>query len=264
MFSFVHTQNMVKNSSNNQHPAHPRGIAVMIITTVIMLISFYLVLTLVKYWVADTEYATGYNLNHANSPTTAFDHLRKAVSLNYGEPLYHDELANNLASLAVLAFNQKEATLSTSLIESSIAETDRALSQSPNNVNLVKSRTRVYYTLSQIDPQYNKEALNSIIYALALAPTDPKIRYNLALLYGRTDDINRAIETLKETIKLKPNYRDAYYALALYYKDTGKTEEAKDQLRFILENIDPKDTDSQKKLDEWTMVQGASKSAVVQ
>ena len=71
-----------------------------------------------------------------------------------------------------------------------------------------------------------------------LAPTDPKIKYNLGLLYAQFGQTETAITTLEETVKLKPNYIDVRYALSLLYRQIGRKDEARQQLEEIL-RIDP-------------------------
>ena len=61
--------------------------------------------------------------------------------------------------------------------------------------------------LSTIDPNYLINARDTLIAAIAQAPTDAKLYYNLGLTYARTGQSNLAIETLKKTIDLKANYQ---------------------------------------------------------
>jgi tetratricopeptide (TPR) repeat protein len=250
VISFINKGVSKKGAYNQLSPGQ-----IILVFSYFILNTYFLIL-LARFWLADKNYTTGYNYNHAGQATRAFESLKNAVQLNSREPVYRDELAQNLASLAVLANNQNEATLAASLTEGAIDEINRVLSGSPNNLNYYKSQTKIYYSLSQINPEYNQDALVSIQKAVSLAPTDAKIRYNLALLYGRNDENQKAIDTLLETIKLKPNYRDAYYALALYYKEMGQIDKAIENIRFILQNIDPNDKESQTKLSEWTGVEG--------
>jgi tetratricopeptide (TPR) repeat protein len=68
---------------------------------------------------------------------------------------------------------------------------------------------------------YYKEALRAIQHAATLAPTDAKIQYNLGVLYGQTGDLQKGIEILQQTIIMKPDYKDAYFALGLFYRQAA-------------------------------------------
>jgi len=49
---------------------------------------------------------------------------------------------------------------------------------------------------------------------------------------------------------LKPNYTKARYDLAKLYQEKGKIKEAREQLEYILEKINPADTQAKRKLEE--------------
>ena len=74
-----------------------------------------------------------------------------------------------------------------------------------------------------------------------MSPNDPKIIYNLAILEGQNGENQKAIEFLKTAIDLKPNYRDAYWALHIFYKETGSRELSQNVLSEYLSKVDPND-----------------------
>lgn len=124
-----------------------------------------------------------------------------------------------------------------------------------------KSSVRVYYLLAQIDQRYYQDALQSILKAQALAPTDAKIGYNVGVMYGHNGQFDKGIEALSKTVVMKPNYRDAYYARALFYRQlaeqatgTAKTDQqnkANADLQYILTRINPTDEEVKKLLQSW-------------
>ena len=94
----------------------------------------------------------------------------------------------------------------------------------------------------------NNQAIAALLEAAKLSPVDPKIYYNLAILYGRDNNDDKAIALLKQTIDLKPDYRDAYYALYVFYNEVKKPELAKQTLQDYLNKVDPNDKDFLQKL----------------
>ncbi len=212
-----------------------------IITLLLALLA--LLVLLARFWQADTDFAYGYRLSRAGQSARAQPPLVRAIEGNPGEPLYHDELGTVYASLTVAAIQGKDATSAATFLTRSLAENDSALKTSPKNINFWKSRTKIYYTLSEIDPQYNQAAIAALERSRALSPNDPKIYYNLAILYGRAGNNDRAIELLQHGVQLKKNYRDIYYALFLFYNEVKKPDLARDVLRDYLTTIDPNDKD---------------------
>ena len=148
------------------------------------------------------------------------------------------------------------------MVKDAVLTTTKITEQHPNNIVFWKSQVRIFYTLSQADPRYLPLALDSLKKAKTLAPTDANISYNLGLLYGQSGDSKKAIETLENTIKLKSNYTNAYYALGLFYHqeatenngvviDQGKEEKAIVLMKFILEKLDPNNQPAKEALKTW-------------
>ncbi len=210
--------------------------------------ALYLLFTIGKFWYADSLYATGYRDNRGGQYAQAKAYLEQAINLNSNEPVYHDELGSALSGLAVSLIDAGQATPAAELMKQSLAQSDKALSISPGNVNFWKTRTKIFYSFSAYVPEMNTAAIEALKQALTLSPEDPKIYYNLAILYGRENDNTTAVTDLKKSIILKPNYRDAYYALYVFYNETGKPDLAKTTLEEYLTKVDPNDKDFRQRL----------------
>jgi len=223
---------------------------------IVGIIVLYLELILLRYWIADQHYAKGSNLNKyagVQGYIDAQEPLTQAVEIRPTENLYKNELSVNLATIALIAQEQKASTQAAAFAERAALLSDEVIAENPNNVVYFKTRTRVYYALSQLKPEYFQKALEAIEKSEELAPTDAKILYNKALLYGQAGDRMKAIDVLTQTIALKPNYVDAYQARALMYNqeaaDVAKTNtvqaeslktKARGDLQHILDKLDPK------------------------
>lgn len=240
-----------KQETEKAIPQNPLSPKQKVFLLLLLFFLFSCLFSLGRRWYADTVFNKGYLLTKSDSYKDAYFAYHKAINLNPNEPFYRDELAYTAALLASAAWEQKEATVSSQLADEAIAQNKLALKISPFNVNFWKTQTKVYYTLAAIDPKYNEDALTAIMKAQKLAPTDAKISYNLALLYGRNNNPKMAIKTLEDTVSLKPNYQDARFALALYYKEAGRQDEAIIQLRYILEKISSDAASVKDKLKEW-------------
>jgi putative inorganic carbon (HCO3(-)) transporter len=206
------------------------------------------VLRIGSFWYADTQYAQGYRLVRSGLYGQAVPALVTALRFNYKEPSYHDELAGAYATLAVAAFEGRNATQAAQLATLAVSESDTAIGISPRNVNFYKTRTKVYYTISSLEASFNGKAIETLRQALPLSPNDPKIYYNLAILLGREGKNDEAIQALLKAKELKPNYRDSYYALWVFYTEDKKPAEARAILEEYLTKVDPNDADFKEKL----------------
>ncbi|MCL5113832.1 MAG: O-antigen ligase family protein [Patescibacteria group bacterium] len=237
--------------------------------SLIVLISLYLIYTSLAFWNADKSYAYGSNLNKAGLYQQAYPYLHKAVSQRGNEPVFKDELSVNDAILAAGLLGNKNAKIATeaaatasSLAQEAITTSNEVVGSSSNNVVFWKTRVKIFYVLSQIDSRFFPMALSSIQRASQLAPADANISYNLGVLYGQNGNIDKAIEVLSSTVKLKPDYRDAYYALGLFYHEkaidkTGKVilpsaeKKAVEQMEYILKNVLPNDAPAKEAIKSW-------------
>ncbi|HUD19901.1 MAG TPA: O-antigen ligase family protein [Patescibacteria group bacterium] len=200
-----------------------------------------LVVRVGSYWYADKLYATAYRLARSGQYAQAENYDLQSIAINSNEPVYHDELATTIATIAVSLFDQQNATLGGQLANRALKENDLTLMTSPQNVNFWKTRTKIFYSLSAYDPKLNTDAINALTQASALSPNDPKIYYNLAILYGRQGDNQKAISLLQKSISLKRDYHDAYYALYIFYIDLKQPDLAKGVLQDYVSHIDAKD-----------------------
>lgn len=227
------------------------GIVSWIVIAVIICIALYFLWALTNMWQADKAFAYGKNVDSVQQYTTAYSYLNDAVNKNPDEPNFRDELSYNEAILALALFNQATGSAQEKLnapyassnisastfVQKAIADSNIVVTTSPNVLQFWKTRTKVFYTLAEIDRQYLLESLNSIQKATQLAPTDAKVHYNYGLLLGQANEIPQAIQIMQETANMKPNYGDAYYALGLYYAEAGQKQKAKDQMLYILNKI---------------------------
>lgn len=235
-----------------------------IVLTTIIGLAFLAVL--LRFWIADKSYALGNNLDKIGEYQTANLYLRDAYMMRDTEPVFQDELSYNSAVLAYAFAADKQATKAAEFAQTAVALSNKVVTEHPNNIVFWKTRTRVFYALSQIDKQFLEYALDAMKKASALAPTDARISYNLGVLYGQLGDAPKAIQSLEKTIKLKPDYRDAYYALGLFYHSqavdkNGKVtnpelqEKAVTTMRFILTNLAKDDKEAKDALASWEPAQ---------
>lgn len=229
------------------------GMGRMTMIVILGLFSLYMEFFLLNFWFADINYSLGSNLNKVGEFSQAYTPLNDAANMLPGEDLYKDELSINKATLAVLLAQNKDATQAAILADQARTLSDEIIARHPNNIVFYKTRIRVQYALSQLNPAFIDQAIQTALVARTLAPTDPKLAYNLALFYNQKGENDKMLQMLDEAIRLKPNYTDAYYAKALLYSqlmesDPQKASEYKQKatetLEYVLKNIEPNHTAS--------------------
>lgn len=195
--------------------------------------------TLAKFWHADTLYKNGLDAADAGDAGRAYLSLSGAISLNDFEPLYRSELGNAAASLSSGLF-EKEATSSVLLRDEAVAETQEALKISPRNTSIWRTAIRTYFELSLVYTEFKKTTLDAFDRTIKLAPTDPKLHYNKALVLEQYGQDSQALDELRQAVKLKPDYLDALLKLSVLEEKRGDIETALDLTRKILK-YEPQD-----------------------
>ncbi|MFH0937427.1 MAG: O-antigen ligase family protein [Candidatus Daviesbacteria bacterium] len=207
-----------------------------------------LIFTLVRFYLADTYFATGYRLSDTD-PSSSYDNFTQALALNPWENYYRSELGYTEAALAA-ALSETDATSSAQLKNQAVEDTQKVLKGSPKNVSYQRTAIRVYYLLSTIDKKYTQSTLQALDQTIALAPTDAKLFYNKAMILDQEGKVDEAIKVMEETIKLKPNYKEAYLTLGDFYAEKKDNKKATQTMEALLKII-PGDPDALGKLKEW-------------
>lgn len=220
---------------------------------IIAFVSLLLIGQVWQYWQADKTFAFGKKQADSGNLLLGMQKLIKAQEKRPQEALYHAEIANTAAKIAIL-YQSKNASQSAQIVKQftdlASAEISKALELNPVHTNFYKTATKIYLILSQINGQYFPHALNILEKAALLSPTDPKITLNLALLHQQDKKTALAEKYFKQTIKLKPNYLTAWLYLAEFYEEIGQKDQALQTYQQIIEKVDKKNAAAMKKINQ--------------
>lgn len=156
-----------------------------------------------------------------------------------GQAEYWEQYALVLSQLAVSASANDNATAAAALAQEAVDSIDQATNRNPVHLNIWKSRARVFLFLTLLSDQYYQPAREALEMAHQLAPTDPKILYNLAVLEETLAEPEQAEAAYQQAISLKPNYEQARKAYAEFLTQQGEYQGAIDQYRYIDEVLKP-------------------------
>jgi Flp pilus assembly protein TadD len=217
--------------------------------SILAMVVVYLLFIIFSWWQADYFYNQGDNLSKAGQLVEAAKSLEIAASKSSNEALFYDKLADTYGQLAVALAENKQASLAGQVVQEAIKTSDKTMELNPVHLNFYKSRAHLYIILAQLNPKFLDEAVTTLQKAQTLAPTDTKILYNLALILIEQGKADQGTKILEQVIVMKPNYDAARFSLGQQYEKQGKTEFAKDQYRYILENINPNSDNVRQRLE---------------
>lgn len=239
LYTQIHPDNKYLKSSPDFKPTKGQDALQWTGIIIIILIALYMLLRLLTFWQADKKYALGFNLNRVGEYQQAYTNLSEAVTLRPNEPVFKDELALNLATIATaLTLQNGDPATASQAAQQAVALSNETTQNHPNNIVFLKNRVKIFFLLNQSNlpnkEVFNNLALESLRKVNNLAPTDAKVMYNLGTLL-KTTDINEAIRVLEETVRQKPNYTDAHRDLGKTYKELADVTTDPTQKRTLLQ-----------------------------
>ena len=190
----------------------------------VIFITYYLLLMISRYWLADIHYNKAKLFNKSGNLPMAKQEILKSLKYSPNEALYINELA---------------------VSQGNIDLAKKAVSLSSYNINLRRSLSSIYSRNAKY-----QEAIDTLKDASKNVPNDPKNYYQIGIYYLKINDLNNAAVYFTKSVELKPNYKDARFALGLTFIDLHEFEKAENELKYILEKIDPKDELTKKYLGE--------------
>lgn len=147
--------------------------------------------------------------------------LQRAAELAPGDPYLRAELASLLRRLGRM--------------EAAEEQIRRALSQGPENADLLAVAGEIYLTLGERDAAYLARAEEVFDRLVELRPADLQSLHLLGRIRQRQDNLSGAEEMYRRMLALRPELRTASAALLQVLLEQGKLAEASGVLRGTLD-----------------------------
>ncbi len=198
------------------------------------LIAFILTLQVINIWQADYLFTKGSRLVDSGDLSNGGPYLQQAIKLRPNEDLFYDKFAITLTQATFLFAEQKKLPEAQSSAQSSIIMSNMAIKLNPVHLNLYKTRVRLLSSLGTLDPELLQEAQSNSLTAIKLAPTDPKLVFNLGLITQALGDEEGAIQNYLKAIEMKDDYVQVRKYLADFYVSKNQILPAVEQLKKVL------------------------------
>ncbi len=217
----------------------------------ILLLTMLWSVIIIRHWLADLKYNKGRSFSSAGYLASAIPLLENSTNLYPQEPTFRSELSKaysqaalsihqQLASLPASQAAQLEASAQSQINQYTRLATnniDTTLKQNSQHLNFYKAKAQVFITLAQINPDYYSKAIDTLLRAHQKAPTDPKLVYNLGLLYQNTQKTQQALTSYQKTLELKPDYTPTRTAYIKLLDTLNQNQKAQQQLNILLESF---------------------------
>ncbi|HVA96100.1 MAG TPA: O-antigen ligase family protein [Candidatus Acidoferrales bacterium] len=221
-------------ADNNQFDLFP--IIVFIVFVIVAVPVLYKTVT-----IAAADYYHRQALVTANTNgSLTYQYLQKAEALNPEVDLYRVDmaqtnfaLANAIAAKAVPAKNGQGVTLSTqdrqtiqTLLAQAINEGQASIALSPRSARNWEVLASIYQNISGVAQNALAFSLSAYGRAIQLDPLNPTLRLNVGGIYYLAKSYSLATRFYTDAANLKPDYANAYYNLAIAYRDSGDLQDA--------------------------------------
>jgi len=195
-----------------------------------------------RTWRADYLFAKGKSLNQSQQYSDGVEALESAYRIGGNEGIFAEELSETYSWLSTAFAEANQATPAAAYRKASIEKANESIATNPYNLNFYKSKTRILATLAAQDPSLLAQAEQTLMKASDLAPTDPKVRFNLGLIRFNTGKVHQAVADIEQAVSMKPNYEEARMTLARFYVAQEEPQKALEQYRYVLDKIQPANT----------------------
>jgi tetratricopeptide (TPR) repeat protein len=203
---------------------------------------------LYSYHSADVAYTRAKAFFAQGDVAAGLNEISAAIGKTPQEALFYDTLADQYSTYALYFANAGLATQAAELTERANITSQATLDLNDRQINYYKTRARILINLSQLKPQLITQAEETLLHAQKLAPTDPKLVYNLGLVMLWQDKADAGVAYLEKATALKPDYELPRVQLAKTYETLGEREKALEQWQYISTKLNPNSVEAREKI----------------
>ncbi|HZE87011.1 MAG TPA: O-antigen ligase family protein [Methylomirabilota bacterium] len=176
-------------------------------------------------------------LSQANkSGTLTYQYLQKAESLNPQIDLYRVDMAQTnfaLANAIVAAKTQQKKNLTDqekqtvqTLLSQSINEGRISVALNPRSARNWEVLASIYRNIAGVAQNALAFSISSYGQAIQRDPLNPTLRMSVGGIYYAAKNYDLAVRFFTDAANLKPDYANAYYNLAIAYREKGDLQSA--------------------------------------
>lgn len=220
----------------------PSAIVALFAISIISVFDFYVI----KYASAEATFKKALESLALNDAKLTYETMQKAVNQNPQVDRYHASLAQvNMAIASSLAAKEnvtdEERQTVTQLVQSAIAEGKNTVTLNSQRSGNWEVLAQIYRSIMPFAQGADQFAIQTYSQAVALDPTNPNLRISLGGVYYALGKYDEAIDSYKLATIAKPDLANAYYNLAIAYREKKDYNRAVEAINTVL-NLVSKDS----------------------
>ena len=218
-----------------------------------------------RAYAAEHVYYRALQALRANQGQETYDLQRRVLQLNPYLDYYHQTYASTNFGLAINIAGREDPETEESeltdqdrnnfqiLVQQAIQEAKVAINLNPQKVDNWITLANIYRNLINVAEGAADWALTASREAIRREPTNPLLRIDLGGLFFAFQAYDEAIDAFQMAANLKPDYANAYYNLAVAYRQKNEIQRAVANMEIVLTLVEPGSGDfdqAQKDLEE--------------
>lgn len=197
----------------------------------------------------------------------------EAQKLNTYDPTYQLVISQTYQQVALFYLQKKEPTdqdkqNAIETMQRTIDAGKQAARLDPFNVLVWENLSNIYQGFIGAAKGSEDLAVSHLAQAIALDPSNPRLRLQLGILYYNLNDREQAVKYLNQAMDLKPNWEIPYLNFYRLYAESKDYQKAQSYLKQAVALSDPKSEDYEKlqselkKINEMVAPNNATESAL--
>lgn len=235
-----------------------------VLLTLFVLITVALSYLLLRATFAEYLYSKAFEYASKNEAVKAYDTINLAVKQNKYYDKYHLYSASINLSLADAIAKKDNLTdedrdTISKLIQQSIREIKASVATNTRKSSNWEAMSDLYKVIMTFATGADAFAIESLKQAISLDPTNPNLRIKFGDLFYSLGQYDLAIDSFKLAIIAKPDLANAHYNLALAYKASKNLEKAKESINNTLKLVGKEGVEYETALKELSELESLTK-----
>lgn len=178
-----------------------------------------------------------------------------AAKLDVYNPNYQTILSQTYQSIATYYLNKENKTEddkknAIDAMQRAVDAGRQAAKLDPFNVASYENLASIYQSFIGNADGASDYAVSHLAQAVAIDPTNPRLRLQLGILFFNLGDTDQAIKLISQAIELKQDWDTPYYNMGAIYKSKKDFTRSLQYMKAGFEHTDPKSEDYSKAQEE--------------
>lgn len=213
-----------------------------IVTLPVAIVIGFALFLQIKWLVAENYFASALAAaSQKDGGKTTYDTVARAINQNPKVDRYRIYLSQVDIAIVNLTAKKKpneltetDRKLISEAISEAITQAKAAVSLNPGRAENWEFLANTYRTIAPLTKGADDFAIQAYSQAIILDPVNPLLRISLGGIYYSKGDFEKAIESFKLAVAVKPDHANSHYNLSISYRENKQIDRAIEEMKTTL------------------------------